>query len=246
MQKASAIIEQNKQLQKENGRLTEENDILRKRIASMDENAITRLRDKKDAEIKELQERLGKAESEAVRSGNIASRERERADKAESQIKEMLGVPEIKKIWETILQNKRNFNRQLNQWIDDALKAIAHFAAYEKNVHFSEQQSSAISMGIIAKTFKSGLDVTDNTARLQATQSLLDEVDWSETSDYKQGLTRHWTEMFSQNMTISQTMMEALTLAAGGRGGVSVGGGGSTSELTNWDGTKKKTGWGIS
>ena len=40
MQKASAIIEQNKQLQKENGRLTEENDVLRKRIASMDENAI--------------------------------------------------------------------------------------------------------------------------------------------------------------------------------------------------------------
>ena len=40
MQKASAIIEQNKQLQKENGRLTEENDVLRKRIASIDENAI--------------------------------------------------------------------------------------------------------------------------------------------------------------------------------------------------------------
>lgn len=242
MQNVRAIIEQNKQLQKENGRLTEENDILRKRIASMDENAITRLREKKDAEIKVLQGRLGKAESEAVRSSNIASRERERADKAESQIKEMLGVPEIKKIWETILQNKRNFNRQLNQWIDDALKAIAHFAAYEKNVHFSEQQSSAISMGIIAKTFKSGLDVTDNTARLQATQSLLDEVDWSETSDYKQGLTRHWTEMFSQDMPISKTLMETLTLASGGRG-VSFGGGGSNGELTNWDGTKKKTGW---
>jgi len=245
MQNVRAIIEQNKQLLKENGRLTEENDVLRKRIASMDENAITRLREKKDAEIKELQGRLDKAESETVRSGNIASRERQRADKAEGQIKEMLGIPEIKKIWETVLQNKRDFNCQLNQWIDDALKAIAHFAAYEKNVHFSEQQSSAISKGIIAKAFKSGLDVTDNTARLQATQSLLDKVDWSETSDYKQGLTRHWTEMFSQDMPISQTMMEALTLAAGGRGGVSVGGGGFNSELTNWDGTKKKTGWGM-
>ena len=245
MQNVRTIIEQNKQLLKENGRLTEENDVLRKRIASMDENAITRFRDKKNAEIKDLQERLGKAESEAVRSSNIASRERQRADKAEGQIKEMLGIPEIKKIWETVLQNKRDFNCQLNQWIDDALKAIAHFAAYEKNVHFSEQQSSAISKGIIAKAFKSGLDVTDNTARLQATQSLLDKVDWSETSDYKQGLTRHWTEMFSQDMTISQTVMEALTLAAGGRGGVSVGGGGSNSELTNWDGTKKKTGWGM-
>ena len=157
----------------------------------------------------------------------------------------MLGIPEIKKIWETILQNKHDFNRQLNQWIDNALKAIAHFAAYEKNVHFSEQQSSAISMGIFAKAFKSGLDVTDNTARLKATQSLLDEVDWSEASNYKQGLTRHWTEMFSQDMPISQAIIETLTLAAGGRGGISIGGGGSSSELTNWDGTKKKTGWGM-
>jgi regulator of replication initiation timing len=98
MQNVRVIIEQNKQLLKENGRLTEENGVLRKRIASMDENAITRLRDKKNAEIKDLQERLGKAESEAVRSSNIASRERQRADKAEGQIKEMLGIPEIKKI----------------------------------------------------------------------------------------------------------------------------------------------------
>ena len=100
-------------------------------------------------------------------------------------------------------------------------------------------------MGIIAKAFKSGLDVTDNAARLQAAQSLLDEVDWSETSDYKQGLTRHWTEMFCQDMTISRTLIETLTLAAGGRSGISTGGGGSSSELTNWDGTKKKTGWGM-
>ena len=104
MQNVRAIIEQNKQLQKENGRLTEKNDVLRKRISSMDENAITRLREKKDAEIKELQGRLDKAESEAVRSDNVVSRERQRADKAEGQIKEMLGIPEIKEIWEGIQQ----------------------------------------------------------------------------------------------------------------------------------------------
>jgi hypothetical protein len=47
-------------------------------------------------------------------------------------------------------------------------------------------------------------------------------------------------------MTVSKDLMANLLLAAGGRAGTSVGGGGSTSELTNWDGTKKKTGWGIS
>jgi len=39
--------------------------------------------------------------------------------------------------------------------------------------------------------------------------------------------------------------MANLFLAAGGRGSISTVGGGSTGELTNWDGTKNKTGWGI-
>ena len=40
--------------------------------------------------------------------------------------------------------------------------------------------------------------------------------------------------------------MANLILAAGSRGGICTSGGGSTSELTNWDGTKKQTGWGNS
>lgn len=39
-------------------------------------------------------------------------------------------------------------------------------------------------------------------------------------------------------------VMANLFLAAGGRGVVSTGGGGSNGELTNWDGTKKRNGWG--
>ena len=34
--------------------------------------------------------------------------------------------------------------------------------------------------------------------------------------------------------------MANLLLAAGGRGGIGTGGGGSNGELTNWDGTKKR------
>ena len=96
MQDVRAIIEQSKQLQKENGRLTEENNVLKKQIASIDENAIIRLRNQKEAEIKDLHARLDKAESEAVRSGNMAYREHQRADESEGQIREMLGIPEIK------------------------------------------------------------------------------------------------------------------------------------------------------
>ena len=38
--------------------------------------------------------------------------------------------------------------------------------------------------------------------------------------------------------------MKNLFLAAGGRGDISLGSGGSDNELTNWDGTKKRNGWG--
>lgn len=245
MQNASAIIEQNKQLQKENGRLTEENDVLRKRIASIDENAITRLRDKKDAEIKELQERLGKAESEAVRSSNKAYSEHQRAENAESQVREMLGIHGIKEIWESIQQNKENFSKQIDKWIEDGVAAIRNYANGKDN-DFQPEQGNAVAWGIIAKAFEYGLDPTDEKQRKMAAAYLLEKVSWTGiSSDFKISLTASRTQQLCDAMTIPKDLMSSLLLAAGGRGSISTGGGGSTSELTNWDGTKKNTGWGI-
>ena len=245
MQNVRAIIEQNKQLIKENGRLTEENDVLRKRIASIDENAITRLRDKKDAEIKELQERVGKAESEAVRSGNKAYSEHQRAENAESQVREMLGIPEIKEIWESIQQNKEAFRKQIDKWIKDGVAAIRNYADGKDN-DFQAEQGNAVAWGIIAKAFEYGLDPTDEKQRKMAAAYLLEKVSWTGiSSDFKISLTASRTQQLCDAMMVSKDLMANLLLAAGGRGGISIGGSGSNSELTNWDGTKKKTGWGV-
>ena len=245
MKEAGAIIEQNKQLQKENARLTEENDALKKRIASIDENAITRLRDKKDAEIKELQERIGKAESEAIRSGNKAYSEHQRAENAESQVREMLGIPEIKEIWEGIQQNKEAFSKQIDKWIKDGVAAIRNYADGKDN-DFQPEAGNAVAWGIIAKAFEYGLDPTDKKQRKMAAAYLLEKVSWTGiSSDFKISLTASRTQQLCDAMTIPKDLMSGLLLAAGGRGTIGVGGGGSTSELTNWDGTKKNTGWGI-
>ena len=147
MQNVRAIIEQNKQLIKEKGRLTEENDVLRKRIASIDENAITQLRDRKDAEIKELQEQLGKAKSEAVHSGKKAYSEHQRAENAESQVREMLDIPEIKKIWDCIQQNKKAFWQQIEQWIGNAITAIRDYA-FSKYNDFQPKEGNTVAWGI--------------------------------------------------------------------------------------------------
>ena len=246
MQNVRAIIEQNKQLIKENGRLTEENDILRKRIALIDENAITRLRDKKNAEIKELQKQLGKAESEAVRSGNKAYSEHQRAENAESQVREMLDIPEIKKICESIQQNKEAFRKQIDKWIKDGVAAIRNYADGKDN-DFQAEQGNAVAWGIIAKAFEYGLDPTDDKQRKIAAAYLLEKVSWTDiSSDFKISLTSSRTQQLCDAMTVSKDMMANLLLAAGSRGGISTGGGGSYGELTNWDGTKKKNGWGIS
>ena len=245
MKEAGAIIEKNKRLQQENARLTEENDVLRKRIASIDENAITRLRDKKDAEIKELQEQLGKAESEAVRSGNKAYGEHQRAENAENQIRELLDIPEIKEIWESIQQNKEAFSKQIDKWIEEGVAAIRNYADGKDN-DFQAKQGNAVAWGIIAEAFRYGLDPTDEKQRKMAAAYLLENVSWTGiSSDFKISLTSSRTRQLCDAMTLSKDLMANLLLAASGRGSISTGGGGSTSELTNWDGTKKNTGWGI-
>ena len=245
MNEAGAIIEQNKQLQKGNARLTEENDVLRKRIALIDENAITRLRDKKDAEIKDLQNQLGKAESKAVRSGNKAYSEHLRAENAESQVREMFDIPEIKEIWESIQQTKEAFKEQIDKWIKDGVAAIKDYADGKDN-DFRPEAGNAVAWGIIAKAFEYGLDPSDEKQRRIAAAYLLEKVSWTGiSSDFKISITSSRTQQLCDAMTVPKDLMANLLLAAGGRDGVGVGGGGSDGELTNWDGTKKKTGWGI-
>lgn len=243
MQNVRAIIEQNKQLQKENARLTEENNVLRKRIASMDENAIARLRDKKDAEIKELQGRLGKAESEAVRSGNKAYSEHQRAESAEAKVREMLDIPEIKEILESIQRNKEDFSKQIDKWIKDGVAAIRNYADGKYN-DFQPKERNTVAWGIVAEAFKRGLDPTDDKQRETATNYLLEKVSWSGMTPFKADLTATRTRQLCDAMTVTNDLLKNLFLAAGGRGDISLGSGGSDNELTNWDGTKKRNGWG--
>ena len=79
-----------------------------------------------------------------------------------------------------------------------------------------------------------------------ATAYLLESVSWTGiASEFKRELTASRTRQLCDAMTASKDLMAYLLLAAGGRGGISSGSGGSNGELTNWDGTKKKTGWGM-
>ena len=245
MNDARSIIEQNKRLQKENHILSAENVGLKKRISSMDVNAINDLRKQKDAEIERLQNECDRANSHAVRSDNLASKEHQRADDAELQIREMLDVPEIKELWDGIQQNKKAFWQQVDLWIANAKQAIYRFATDYQNAMFTREYANPIGQGILAEAVKDGLDASDKEQRKQATLNLLSQVSWKGTTKYMSDLSETRTMQFCEEMTVPKKLMEGLLLAAGGRGIVGAGGGGSSNELTNWDGTKKRNGWGV-
>lgn len=114
-----------------------------------------------------------------------------------------------------------------------------------KDNEFQPKQGNAVAWDIIAEAFKYGLDPTDEKQRRMATAYLLERVTWNGMSEFKAGLTASRTRQLCDAMTVPKDLMANLFLAAGGRSGFSTGGGGSNSELTNWDGTKKNTGWGI-
>ena len=71
-------------------------------------------------------------------------------------------------------------------------------------------------------------------AALQAAAYLLEKVSWTGiSSDFRVSLTASRTQQLCNAVAVSKDLMANLLLAAGGRGGISTGGGGSNSELTN-------------
>ena len=243
MEHIQELIEQDKQLHKENERLAAENEKLKDKISRIDDKAITNLRRQKDKEIGELEASLNRANTDAAQSRSLASREQQRADRAEQQLQEMLAVPEIKDIWDSIQQSIQAFWQQVDNWIVEAKDAIRTFAESGLSL-FSSEQETVISSGIVGEALKDGLDASDLSQRQQATQNLLGQVDWGDFSKYKCDFGILRTNQLCAEMNVTKEMMTTLLLAAGGHGGVSSGGGGVSGELTNWDGTKKRNGWG--
>ena len=173
------------------------------------------------------------------------SRERQRADNAESQLRDMFAIPEIKEIWDTIQQGKKAFWQKVDQWIGEAKSAIYDFAKNHSHHDFLQEQRNIISQGIIGEALRNNLDASNTEQRMKATNSLLDEISWTGTTDYLSDLTMKRTRQLCGEMSVTKELVQGLLLAAGGRGMVSFCGGGSDNALTNWDGTKKKTGWGV-
>ena len=253
MKKTAELIKQNKILhaeneskQKENEELKMENDELRTKISMMDETAISNLRKQKNTEIQRLQDQLSESRRTASYYEVMAGREKKRADNAEELLNDMFSIPKIKEIW-SIQQHIRDFEHLLKTWINNAIDAIMAFAQSHLSI-FTPEQEKDIAFGIIAEAVRCDLDPIDEEQRKTATNRILDRMNWTGSclTEGMYNLAVLRTHQLCEEMTVPKELMKNLYLMAGGRGGISTGGGGPSGELTNWDGTKKRTGWGMS
>ena len=253
MKKTAELIKQNKILhaeneskQKENEELKMENDELRTKISMMDETAINNLRKQKNTEIQRLQNQLSESKRTASYHEAMAERVKKRADNAEGLLNDMFSIPKIKEIW-NIQQHIRDFEHLLKTWINNAIDAIMAFAQSHLSI-FTPEQEKDIAFGIIAEAVRCNLDPTDEEQRKTATNRILDRMNWtgSGITEGMYNLAVLRTRQLCEEMTVPKELVKNLHLMAGGRGGISTGGGGPRGELTNWDGTKKRTGWGMS
>ena len=253
MKKTAELIKQNKILhaeneskQKENEELKMEKDELRTKISMMDETAISNLRKQKNTEIQRLQDQLSESRRTASYYEVMAGREKKRADNAEELLNDMFSIPKIKEIW-SIQQHIRDFEHLLKTWINNAIDAIMAFAQSHLSI-FTPEQEKDIAFGIIAEAVRCDLDPIDEEQRKTATNRILDRMNWtgSGLTEGMYNLAVLRTHQLCEEMTVPKELMKNLYLMAGGRGGISTGGDGPSGELTNWDGTKKRTGWGMS
>ena len=134
---------------------------------------------------------------------------------------------------------------KFKQDLEEQLLKPYHQTILDLGDGYAESLQSVIA-NLYAVSSEYGLDPTDKKQRRMAAAYLLEKISWTGiSSDFKISLTVSRTQQLCDAMTVSKDLMANLFLAAGGRGGISSGGGGSNGELTNWDGTKKKTGWGM-
>jgi|GEM_PF-4005214 len=166
-----------KRLKGENQRLTKENDNLKGKLASVDENAVRKLRMDLNAANQRAENADLATAQEKERTNQEryrAEQERKRADNAEDQVREILSVPEIRDFWEMTLRQKA-FLEEMNQRIAKAVTALYDFAK-NRDLIFSNEAEDSIANGIIAEAILKDLDPTEEGQRKKAAKSLLSKV----------------------------------------------------------------------
>lgn len=257
----SKLINKNKELAKENEELKTQvynlkltNQSLRMKISSIDEDAVTKLRNEKSALMKERSDANLRADIAEYNYNDLSKR-----------WDIIWSFPEMVSTWDAICEREKREKRAqeekarreaeakvnakttlLDKCIQAARDEIQKFGKSGKNDYDDPKQINIVLCGILAMASKLNINSAIEVNCKRAINDLLDGVKWV---DYRQ-MQRNMAEWRTPQMVddvggITKGMVEAFNEYLGGVHPVMSSGGsnGAADTLTNWDGSEVTNGW---
>ena len=225
--------------------LTEEVNGLKYRLTLIDENAVERLRNAKNAETS----RADKAESELdslrsayqnlLRKWNALWMEPEYTEAARK-------VKERKEREARLAAEKQNrYQDILNRFIAEGRATLRAFALTTRT-NFNDKEATSIYYGIMAVACKMKLNLGTKEGISSAVNNFLSGVSWSDCSKFNVECVTSWTHLFAErDVTYKPSVIDNFIsfvdyMSCNAETYTSLGGSnGCADQLTNWDGTKK-------
>lgn len=258
MQNLNKQIEENKSLRAENDALKTENNKVKQRISQLDEKAVERV----TTQLVYAKEELASAKSynttlwemynDLKARWNAIWQEPEMTDawrRVEAR-KEEDAKEKARQEAETKRESMARQNRYigvLDKFIHDGHEALSSFAKTDR-VNFNEKESASIYYGIMASAVKHNIGLDSKACIDSAAKSFLSGMSWKGFTDFKQECITSWTKLFATNevqftdnaIDNFLTFVDHMSCSADTY--ISHGGSnGCADQLTNWDGTQKKS-----
>ena len=225
--------------------LTEEVNGLKNRLTLIDENAVDRLRNAKNAETA----RADKAENELhslratyqnlLRKWNALWNEPEYNEAARK-------VKERKDREARLAAEKQDrYQNILNRFIVEGRAALRAFALTTRT-NFNDKEAASIYYGIMAVAHKMELNLGTKEDVTSVVNNFLSGVSWSDCSKFNKECVTSWTHLFAErDITYEPSIIENFIsfvdyMSCSAETYTSLGGSnGCADQLTNWNGTKK-------
>ena len=225
--------------------LTEEVNGLKYRLTLIDENAVERLRNAKNAETS----RADKAESEldSLRSAYHNLLRKWNALWMEPEYNEAARKVKERKEREARLTEEKQDRYQniLNCFIAEGHAALRAFALSNRT-NFNDKEAASIYYGIIAVAHKMKLSLGTKEGITSAVNNFLSGMSWSDCSKFNVECVTGWTHLFAErDVTYEPSIIDNFIsfvdyISCSAETYTSLGGSnGCADQLTNWDGTKK-------
>ena len=211
----------------------------------IDENAVERLRNAKNAETA----RADKAESElhSLRSAYQSLLRKWYALWNEPEYNEAARKVKVRKECEARLTEEKQDRYQniLNRFIAEGRATLRAFA-FSNRTHFNDKEATSIYYGIMAVACKMKLSLGTKEGIISAVNNFLSGMSWRDCSKFNVECVTNWTHLFAErDVTYEPSIIDNFIsfvdyISCSAETYTSLGGSnGCADQLTNWDGTKK-------